>query len=259
MSVTSETRRRLVIVTDTERYSARTTRLQHEAQAVFREALDAAAAEAGLDRAGWDCQPSGDGELAVLPQDTDEPVLLAGYLAALDAYLRSYNADRAKAARIRIRLAVNQGLFFTRSRNGFAGDAVNVTARLADAPALKAAFQHFPAAAVACIVSDGIYRDVVAGGYDGVRPEAYRRVRAEIADKGFAEPAWIRIVGEDVNDVETPLPGDEPAAEPPPTGRPAQPDAGYSGIRVGDVESRGQLAIGNNATLNAYRSGKRTR
>lgn len=254
MSVAPDPRRRLVVVTDTERYSARPTMLQHQAQAVFREVLDQAATAAGLNRAAWQCQASGDGELAVLPQDTSEPVLLAGFLTELDARLRAYNTDREKPARIRIRVAVNQGLFFTGSRNGFAGDAVNDTARLADAPALKTAFRYFPGATVACIVSDGIHRDVVTGGYDGIRPETYRRVHVDIAEKNFSDRAWIRIVGADVNDLDVPLPGDPPSAEPAPAGSAAPDDPGAGGIRVGDVKSRGQFVVGHHATVTGKQS-----
>jgi hypothetical protein len=64
------------MVADMERYSARSTVRQNTAQGVFLDALDSAGAAAGLDRGTWIRQSSGDGELAVLPADIDEPALL---------------------------------------------------------------------------------------------------------------------------------------------------------------------------------------
>jgi hypothetical protein len=233
----------LVIVADTERYSARSTVLQHEAQRAFDEALEEAGRAAGLDRREWQRQGSGDGELAVLPADVDEPVLLSRFPQALDAHLRRYNAHRSAEARIRVRVALHQGLFYVDSRNGFAGEAVNTAARLVDAPLLKAAFRAFPEATVAYVVSEGMHRDVVAGGYDGIRPERFRRIPVVLADKQFDEHAWIQIVGEDVTSIDlTPPAGPKPAGP----ARPRPPARG--GTSVGDVTNHdGQVAIGENA------------
>ena len=241
MSGRSRSYRRLVIVTDTERYSSRSSVLQHEAQAAFDEALTAAARVADVDRPAWQRQPSGDGELAVLPPEVDEPLLLSAFLPAIDTHLRRYNAYRVTEARIRIRVALHQGLLFVDSRNGFAGEAVNTTARLVDAPPLKAAFRAFPAANVACIVSDGIYRDIVCGGYEGIRRDRYSKIKVELPDKDFAEDAWISILSEDVTTIGL----DPPRAgspEPSPTG-----PAG-SGVSTGNIDNNGgQVAVGHQA------------
>jgi hypothetical protein len=232
------------MVADMERYSALSSVLQNRAQGAFLDALDAAGTAAGLDRGAWRRQSSGDGELAVLPADVDEPALLSAFLVKLDGQLRAYNAGRE--ARVRIRVSVHQGLIFQDSRNGFAGEAVNTAARLVDAPALKRALRAFPAAAVACIVSEGIHRDVVAGGYEGIRPERFRRLRVVLADKGFDEWAWLEIVGEDATGIDLSPVAEEPGPDEA-TAVPEEAPAG--GIRVGDVDNRnGQVAIGHGAT-----------
>lgn len=251
--------RRVVLVGDMERYSARSTVLQNEAQRVFLDALDAAAAAAGLDRDVWRRQSSGDGELAVLPPEVDEPALLSAFLLGLDRFLRPYNAHRRAEARIRVRIAVHQGLIFPGSRNGFAGEAVNTAARLVDAPVLKRVLKAFPEAAVACIVSEGIHRDVVTGGYDGIRPERFRRMRVTLADKDFDEWAWLAVVDEDVTRIDMTETGDGPGpvgvpnrpGEDPPAGPgdgATEDGATDGGIKVGNVRNKGQLAIGNGAT-----------
>ncbi|MFC3741229.1 hypothetical protein [Paractinoplanes deccanensis] len=242
----------MVIVADTELYSARNSVLQHYAQAAFDEALASAGSAAGVDRQQWHRQPSGDGELAVLPPDIDEPLLLSAFLPALDTYLRRYNADRAAHARVRLRVAIHQGLIFLDSRNGFAGGAVNDAARLVDAPVLKSAFKAFPEANVACIVSDTIHRDVVTGGYDGIRPERFRRVTVDLPEKSFSAVAWIQIVGEDVTSTRA-----EAAAA---ASRPRLA-AHHGGTSVGDVSNAGdgQVVIGEGATGVGYWGGGRGR
>jgi len=247
--------RRVVLIGDMERYSARSTVLQNEAQAVFLDALDHAAVAAGLDREVWQRQSSGDGELAVLPPEVDEPALLSAFLVGLDRFLRPYNAHRRDEARVRVRIAVHQGLIFPDSRNGFAGEAVNTAARLVDAPVLKRVLKAFPEAAVACIVSEGIHRDVVTGGYDGIRPERFRRMRVTLADKDFDEWAWLAVVDEDVTGIgvaETGAgPGPDTVPNPPGDEPPAGPDGDQGrdgGIKVGNVRNKGQLAIGNGAS-----------
>jgi hypothetical protein len=247
--------RRLVVVADTERYSARDTVLQHEAQDAFAEALEEAGRVAGIDRAEWRRQPSGDGELAILPPDVDEPALLGGFLQALDAHLRRYNAHRTAEARIRVRIAFHQGLIFVDSRSGFAGDAVNAAARLVDAPPLKAALRAFPAANVACVVSEGIYRDVVAGGYDGIRRDRFRRVEVSLPEKGFAEWAWIQIVGEDVTSLNPHAAGDRADRTARTSGKPA---AASAGVSTGDITNTGgQVAVGENARAIGTAGGSR--
>jgi hypothetical protein len=103
-------------------------------------------------------------------------------------------------ARIRVRIAIHQGLIFLASRNGFVGAAVVTAARLVDAPVFKTAFGAFPDATVGCIVSDGLYQDLVAPRDLGIRPEWFCRIEVRLPDKGFAAPAWIQVVGEDVTE-----------------------------------------------------------
>jgi hypothetical protein len=239
------TYRRVALLADMQKYSNRSTVLQHNAQMAFIEALDAAGSAAGLDRGSWRRQSSGDGEAAVLPGDVDEPAVLSKFLIALDHRLRRLNVALRPEARVRVRVAVNQGLIIPDSGNGFAGRAVNEAARLVDAPVLKRALDAFPEAAVACIVPDDLYHDVVTGGYDGIRPERFRRERVQLPDKGFQAWAWLQIVDEDVTKADlTGTAGSDPV-------RPDQPGPApeRGGIRTGDVStSDGQTVIGHGSS-----------
>jgi hypothetical protein len=212
-------------------------------------ALDAAGRAAGLDRDAWRRQSSGDGEVAVLPADADEPAVLNAFVVALDRRLRPYNARLQPHVKIRTRVAIHEGLVFLDSRNGFAGHAVVSAARLVDAPVLKKALKSFPDAAVACIVSESIHRDVISGGYEGIRPERFRKVRVTLVDKDFDESAWLQIVDEDITSNDLSLLDDGPDPEVvPPRGPHKRGDSAPGSVSVGDIRNHdGQIAVGHHA------------
>lgn len=258
--------RRLMMTADMERYSRRGNLLQVEAQRAFRTILDSAAVQVGLDRPAWTRQPTGDGELAILPTNVPEPVVLARLVPEIDRLVREYNRSRLPEAKVRLRIAVHQGLVHVDGDNGFPGNSVIDVCRLLDAEPLKKVLRAFPNAGVALIVSNEIYREVVAEYYDGLRPERFRQVSVSMPDKGFHAVAWIYVVDEDVNtagDVDDP-----PAPEPPPTGPPPTgpsstgpsptgppppvptPDGGDI-VHNGDVHNSGISVMGHGASVNA--------
>ncbi|MFJ8580847.1 hypothetical protein [Micromonospora sp. NPDC093277] len=251
--------RRLLVCVDMERYSRRSNLQQYEAQKEFHSLLRGAASAVGLDRMTWSTQQAGDGELAILPRDVPESQVIGRFVPELNRRLRAYNASRVEAARIRLRIAVHQGLVHLDGANGFPGAAVVLVCRLCDARPVKRALAAFPEAGVALVVSTEIFRDVVREYPEEMRPERFQRIRASHADKDFEEYAWVCVVDEDVS--ATPLhDGDQTGrasgAErilPTLTGRtgadsPHSADSGGGGIRTGDIRVRGQNAIGTNAT-----------
>ncbi|MGC4791487.1 hypothetical protein ACLQ22_27110 [Micromonospora sp. DT178] len=261
--------RRLLISVDMERYSRRTNLQQYEAQKHFRELLHEAAGDVGLDRVAWTTQQAGDGELAILPRDVAESRVIGRFVPELNRRLRSYNSSRVPAARIRLRVAVHQGLVHLDGANGFPGNAVVFVCRLCEADPVKRALAAFPDAGVALVVSAEIYRDVVTEYPEEMRPERFRRVEVAHPDKGFREDAWLCVVDEDLSappapeDAGTPLPAPAPATtppapagvapggdhrgEPPESAAPRTPP-GTGDIRTGDVRVDGQNAIGHGAT-----------
>ena len=150
--------------------------------------LHEAATAVGLDRISWRTQQAGDGELAILPTDAREPRVIGRLVPELDRLLRRYNADRLPEARVRLRVALHQGMVHLDGANGFPGSAAVEVCRLCDADQLKHALAAFPNAGVALIVSDGIYRDVVVEYPEELRPERFRRVEVRHPGKDFGQP-----------------------------------------------------------------------
>lgn len=215
--------RRVLVAVDMESYSRRDNVLQYRAQLTFQEVMAAACSEVGFDRASWQIQQGGDGELAILPQGTSERAVLARLTPVLDRLLRETNRGLSDEARIRLRVAVHEGPVHLDGANGFPSDAVVTVCRLVDSPQLKTALRQFPDAAVALIVSDRLYQDIIQQ-YQDLRLDHFRPVTARIADKGFEAAAWIYVPGESM-----PVTGTRPG---PQDSVPDQPDDGPGGEGV---------------------------
>ncbi|MFG2062828.1 hypothetical protein ACGFIK_15575 [Micromonospora sp. NPDC048871] len=264
--------RRLLICVDMERYSQRGNLQQYDAQLDFHRLLREAADEVGMDRAGWTTQQSGDGELAVLPTELPEARVIGRFLPELNRRLRRYNADRLPVARIRLRVAVHQGMVHLDGANGFPGQAVVTVSRLCDAAPVRRALAAFPDAGIALVVSPDIYRDVVTQYPEELRPGRFRRIEVVHAEKGFHEPGWLCVLGEDVTSwqdeppspettqphpgtppppLPTAPPGPQTSASDPETNQPdpaaaarPEPPSPTGGIRTGNIRVEGQNAVG---------------
>jgi hypothetical protein len=234
----SHPERRVVVSIDMESYSRRNNRLQHRAQQGFQQIMEEATAETSLNRASWKIQQGGDGELGILPPDTSERAVL-GLVPVLDQKLREYNDGLEPGARVRLRIAVHQGLVHLDGANGFPSEAIVGVSRLVDAPQLKQALRAFPGANAALIVSEGIYREVVEQ-YGDLRADQFVQVTASIPDKDFSAPAWIYVPGED--------PGTHPelSGGPPSPSTPSTPPPTPSGSQVfNGIKTYGPAAFGN--------------
>lgn len=260
--------RRLLIAVDMERYSRRGNRQQYEAQHAFQQLLHQAATAVGLNRVRWTTQQAGDGELAILPADVREPLLIGRFVPELNRMLRDYNSSRIPQARIRLRVSVHQGLVHLDGANGFPGHAVIEVCRLCEAKPLKQALAQFPEAAVGLIVSSDIYRDVVTEYPEELRPDRFRRVEVRHPDKEFREWAWICVVDEDLSPARS-GPGaggeDRPDDGSPVRRRGPRKPPGPTGgaIHTGEVRVDGANAIGHGSTAigsvggDAYLGGSR--
>ncbi|WP_432837302.1 hypothetical protein [Dactylosporangium sp. CA-092794] len=241
MTASPQPQRRILVAVDVERYSQRENLQQYHIQRAFQRALADAADRLGLRRAEWLTQPSGDGELAILPAGTSEPLVVAHLGATLDALLRERNRDLGADLRIRLRLAVHVGLVHLDGANGFPGAAAVTVCRLVEARPLKDALAAFPSAGAALIVSEQVYDDVVAQRYEGLRPDSYTRVRIELPEKRFEAGAWIAVPGVAVQDVARVV---APPAAP---AVPAAPVAAAGGFSFGNLTTNGPAAFGTNS------------
>jgi hypothetical protein len=204
--------RRVVVAVDMESYSKRSNVLQHRAQVAFKQIMEKACAEAGLDRDSWRIQPGGDGELAILPPQVSERAVVGRLTPIIDRLLREHNQGLASEAKIRLRLAVHQGLVHLDGANGFPSDAVVHACRLNDSSQLKQVLRTYHGANAALIVSDTVYRDVIVH-YQDLRPDQFAKVVADIPEKNFTATAWIHVPGENPGDGGPRV--DEPSPAPP--------------------------------------------
>ncbi|MFC0505706.1 adenylate/guanylate cyclase domain-containing protein [Micromonospora costi] len=251
MTLMSEPDRRLIMAVDMERYSRHDDAGQARAQTDFRQLMQKAAERCGLDRAEWDIQPTGDGELSLFPEAVSEPRIIAELVPAIDTILRDHNRYAASWAQVRLRVAIHQGLV-TRTENGYAGSAVVTAARLVDATPLRDALKRFPLACVVMIVSSTIYRDVVSQSYSGIRADRYQRVAVRI--KSFADDGWIFVPDENVNSAgELPVglasAPVSPTSVSPGTAPEAPAMTGGSSFSFGTVTNRGPTVFGDHARI----------
>ncbi len=219
--------RRLCIAVDLERYSQRNDPGQIEAQRAMSELLREAGTHGALERAQWHIQRQGDGELALLPPGINEAVVITSLTRSLRDGLHRYNRNVNDAARLRMRVAVHEGMTYV-TEAGFAGDAINVVCRLRDAAESRRALRATKKDLV-LIVSARIYQDVVCGhdAYD-LPPASFRETEIVMPDKGFRAIAYIHTGDEPAEA------GGEPAdvtGEQPPS-RPGQGDRGEGSRRA---------------------------
>jgi hypothetical protein len=143
-----------------------------------------------LERAHWLKQEQGDGELAVLPPGIDEAHVITALWREFREGLYRYNRHANARARLRMRVAVHEGMTYV-GENGFAGTAINTVCRLRDCHEAKDALRAAEGDQV-LIASERIFHDVIHG-YDalGLPAHAFVETIVDIPDKGFRAIAYI--------------------------------------------------------------------
>jgi hypothetical protein len=180
---------RFLVAVDLEGFSNLSTRAQRAAQSVLHRALNEAAKRADLDRGTWSRQVGGDGELAVLPSETNGIRLLADFPRELATVLADVNAQRSTEPRIRVRIAIHHGTL-SPGCLGPVGQAPIVVSRLLDSVLLRRELKQRSEADLVLIVSDSIYRDIVETQLGGLEPATFRRV--VVRAKSMTYPAYIQ-------------------------------------------------------------------
>jgi hypothetical protein len=202
--------RKLCVAYDVEHYSDRGTRREYDTQQRLAGILDFAFREAGVPPAGHEVQEQGDGGMAFLPTGgtVDEPRLIVGLLNALRTGLTDLNEDLVEAAKVRLRVGLQEGVVH-RAAHGYVGPAVVEVCRLRDAEAVRQALARSGGPLVAA-VADSLYRDVLAHGYHGLPGSAF--IPVDVHVKTFSGKAWIYQPGADGGPAhhERPSPGGEP-------------------------------------------------
>lgn len=177
---------RYLAAVDVEGFSSLDTLDQLQLLDDLGQVLDIAANRAGLDRALWQVQERGDGELAVLPPNTDGPRLIADYPREVADALSEVNGERR--SRLRIRMAIHHGTR-VQSRFGPVGQGPIVVSRLLDSDELREYLAQREELDVALIVSASLHSDVIETRLHHLNPAQF--VRVDVLVKGRSYPAYI--------------------------------------------------------------------
>jgi class 3 adenylate cyclase len=170
---------RFLVAVDIEGFSRRSAAAQAKMQDDLEHAMFEAAAQAGLDRNCWYRQLGGDGELAVLPADTNSLSLVADYPRNLALVLAEINGPSDPGSRLRVRMAIHHGTVFP-GRFGPVGVAPITVSRLVDAQVLRHALKQRSDLDIALIVSTAVYDEVVKSGFNELDPNMFHRTNIRI-------------------------------------------------------------------------------
>jgi hypothetical protein len=179
---------------DAESYSGRTSLPQRDLQSRIQAALYGAAEAIGFAPSQLWFQPQGDGGTIRFPPAIDEAAVVAGLTRELRVELEAVNRELVRAARVRLRLAFVVGVS-SPAALGLAGDPPVAVNRLLNAQELRARLAAAPEAALAVIIPDALYTELVMHRLRGLDPAEWQPVRVVDTSKKFDSAAWITVPG----------------------------------------------------------------
>jgi hypothetical protein len=233
--------RHLLVAVDAVGYGRGNDQDHFALQSGLTAVLVEAAAAAKLSRDRWVKQGAGDGELAILPRDEPEPLVVDDYARQLDIRLSAQNAALPPERRIRLRMAVHFGAAMP-AENGYAGQGVVAVSRLVDSPPVRAALKVAPTANIVLALSRQVFDDVVRQGHVSFSESEFTRVRIQV--KEYQDEAWLKVFGKSDD---TPIPGgpdgqaERGGHEPGPSRNPAA-EAGHAFVQnFSDVNAPGAV------------------
>ncbi|MQY09484.1 hypothetical protein [Actinomadura macrotermitis] len=191
-----------LLAVDTVGFTRNPGRHQPELSAAIPALLESAFTRCGLAEV-WAarCFPrgTGDGYLIGVPHE-HTPYLITPLLDALQAVLEEQDRHlraRDRDLRMRLRVAVHLGSVpHTGTDQDGIGTPTNDTFRLLDSDPVRQAVKDSnpDVTLLAAIVSQRVFEDVVRAGYTGtLHPDRLDYVTAEVAEKDFAQPAWLYV------------------------------------------------------------------
>ncbi|MEV0663677.1 tetratricopeptide repeat protein [Actinomadura luteofluorescens] len=169
---------------------ARTAVHQVTIRAGLYRALERAFAASGIPWADCYVEDRGDGAVLLAPPDIAKALFVQSLPDHLARAIREHNATHDQASRIRLRMALHAGEVRF-DDHGVTGHAVNLTFRLLDAPAFKAALAE-GSRDLALIVSSWFYEEVVRNSTTG---SGYRPLRVSVKETDTT--AWIRVLDQE--------------------------------------------------------------
>ncbi|MBP2322149.1 hypothetical protein JOF56_002534 [Kibdelosporangium banguiense] len=192
MKPVGPSRRRLLVAADAVGYGRWHDYQQLAIQRHMIDILDYAAAMSKLRRGTWERQAVGDGELAVLPEDEPEHIVVDTFIRQVDVALARHNTLLLPEARLRLRFAVHFGRIMP-GDNGYAGPGPVEVSRMLNSAPLRRAIAEIPEANLALMVSGNIFKDTIEPLHTTLRPAEFYRVH--VMEKEFEADAWLWIPG----------------------------------------------------------------
>jgi DNA-binding NarL/FixJ family response regulator len=179
----------LILATDITEFS-RSGRTDHDRvalrDAMYQSLQQAVDDSIGAGWAGARTEDRGDGLLLVFPQPPQSAELLQ-FIDQLSTQLRQYNRVRTDKAALRLRLAIHTGRIRA-DEHGVLGQAINLTYRLLEARAAKAAMAD-TGTDLTVMLSDPLYAD----GLSHLGPDWFRPVSVQV--KETKARGWLLVSG----------------------------------------------------------------
>jgi hypothetical protein len=196
--------RRVLLAIDVERYGRRLGGEQDAVQRHLLEIISSAYGGAGLTWArlshpdavglgGGACvlnQDQGDGVLGLFPAGIDEPRVVAALVKGVAVGLRLHNRDRVERARLRLRMAIGQGVVRL-GATGVPGRPAVEVCRLRDSGPARAALNAAPEVDLVVVLQADVFRAAVEDVNDELLVEDFRP--AEVREKEFVGTAWLTV------------------------------------------------------------------
>lgn len=250
---------RSLVAVDIEGYSLRRNQDHLELRAALRRVLADAFDAAGVEIAPSEQQDQGDAFLTLVRSEISKVVLVDGFVREIENALRRYNHYHTEEGKMRLRVAIHAGEVHL-DGTGFPGEATVTVMRLIEAEQVKGALASAPKD-LAVIISDSLYRDIVAHDYGGIVHDEYSQV--DVVVKKFRGVAWIRVPGRAaVGDQRSTTAVTPPGAPPDDsgmeqrTGQSSVPPAWFSNAHFSGPTSFGGYAAGHDININERRGGR---
>jgi hypothetical protein len=202
-----------IMLVDIEDFSSRSDPFQKELRRSLAKVVNTAFSDAHLPLDVITMMDEGDGFLILIPAYVSPIALVGDAIRALNRGLAENDAMTSASLRMRLRVAVHQGMV-SRDERGWSGAAVITACRLVDVDLLRRALINATRARLALLVSDDFYRNAVSPGHRSVDPGEFVPVRVDLK-KHPNFPAWLHVPDYSAPPGITPDPGDRPVSQDP--------------------------------------------
>jgi hypothetical protein len=145
-----------------------------------------------LSSARWHHEDRGDGIIFLIDSTVPKIDIVGPLLDHLVTGLRRHNEGKPLQEWMRLRVALHAGEV-QRDNKGWGGDALTMTFRMSEAPAVKKALVATPRAQCIIVVSNELFQAVIRHGHPLANSDAYHPISVSLRDR--STQAWVRVPG----------------------------------------------------------------